>query len=109
MKPLMRPRNNSVIPGYGAKPSELGTDEYITKVAAPIMDAVDQMPAPWRALVNEFGYIQVYGLWKRGLTTQQARETLTAARLHPRPAAPSMPPAPNSHPATASRSTSSPR
>ena len=70
----MRPLNNSVIPGFAAKPSEIGSPEYAERVAKPIMAAIDAMPAEFRALANEFGYIEVYRAWKAGRTLQQIRE-----------------------------------
>jgi hypothetical protein len=33
----MRPLNNSVIPGFGAKHSDIGSPEYAERVAKPIM------------------------------------------------------------------------
>lgn len=73
--PTMRPLNNSAIPGKVAKASELGSDEYSARVATPIMNAVDKMPRDYRELVNEFGYIDVYHAWRRGLSPAQIRQS----------------------------------
>lgn len=70
----MRPLNNSVIPGHAAKAAELGSDEYSARVAGPIMKAVDGLPQSYRELVNEFGYIDVYQAWRRGMTPDQIRQ-----------------------------------
>jgi hypothetical protein len=69
----MRPLNNSVIAGTAAKAAALGSDEYSTKVAMPIMNAVDGLPPAYRELVNEFGYIDVYRAWRSGMTPEQIR------------------------------------
>lgn len=70
----MRPLNNSVIPGFAAKQSQIGSPEYAERVAKPIMSAVDAMPAEFRGLVNEFGYIEVYRAWKAGDTPAMIRK-----------------------------------
>ena len=69
----MRPLNNSAVGSYRAKQSDLGTPEYVDRVAIPIMSAVDAMPREYRELVNEFGYIEVYNAWR-------ARHTPSAIR-----------------------------
>lgn len=70
----MRALNNSEVPGFTAKRAELASEEYSQRVAAPVMDAVDHMPLAYRNLVNEFGYVDVYRAWKRGLTPNQIRQ-----------------------------------
>jgi hypothetical protein len=37
------------------------------------MHAVDAMPAEYRDLVNEFGYIDVYRAWRKGLRPQEVK------------------------------------
>ena len=41
---------------------------YAARVAKPVMAAVDRMPAEWRGLVHEYGYVDVYRAWKRGMS-----------------------------------------
>ena len=50
-----------------------GTLEYKLKVAEPTMAAIDAMPAQWRELVHEFGYIDVYRAWRRGWVPARVR------------------------------------
>lgn len=78
----MRPLNNSVVPGFGAKPAELGSDEYSARVASPIMGAVDKMPKAFRDLVNEFGYIDVYHAWRNGWTPEMVRNRARDGFFH---------------------------
>lgn len=47
-------------------------------VAEPVMQAVDSMPAEFRALVHDFGYVDVYRAWRRGLTAPQIRAAAEA-------------------------------
>lgn len=42
-------------------------------VAEPVMDAVDSMPPEFRALVHDFGYVDVYRAWRRGMAPAQIR------------------------------------
>ena len=58
--------------------AEPGSPEYQTKVAQPVMAAVDGMAPEWRALVHEFGYVETYQLWKRRsmVTVDEARRQL---------------------------------
>lgn len=51
-----------------------GTDSYTELVAEPTMRAVDGMPEPYRRLIHEFGYVDVYRAWKRGMSPQRIRE-----------------------------------
>lgn len=32
------------------------------------MQTVDKLPDEWRRLVNEYGYIETYKAWKRGMS-----------------------------------------
>lgn len=70
----MLARNNSEVPGFTAKRAEIGSEEYTARVAAPVMDAIDHMPKAYRELVNEFGYVDVYRAWRRGLTPTMIRD-----------------------------------
>lgn len=70
----MRALNNSEIPGFTAKQADLASEEYTKRVASPVMDAIDHMPKAYRELVNEFGYVDVYRAWRRGLTPNQIRQ-----------------------------------
>lgn len=45
----------------------LTPNAYRERMAGPIMDTIDAMPAPYRALVNEIGYIEVYRAWRSGM------------------------------------------
>lgn len=46
---------------------------YRDRVAVPTMKAVDGMPAPYRALVHEYGYVDVYRAWKRGWSVERIK------------------------------------
>jgi len=78
----MRCLNNSEVPGYTAKRADIASDEYTTRVASPVMDAIDHMPKAYRDLVNEYGYVDVYRAWKRGWTPQQIRQRATNGTFH---------------------------
>jgi len=70
----MRCLNNSEVPGYTAKRADIASNEYSERVASAVMDAVDKMPVAYRELVNEYGYVDVYRAWKRGLTPAQIKQ-----------------------------------
>ena len=53
--------------------AEPGDADYPARVAKPVMDAVDGMPKDFRALVHEFGYVDVYRAWRRGWTVDMIR------------------------------------
>lgn len=78
----MRPLNNSAVAGFAPKHSELGTDEYIERVASPVMQAIDAMPKAYRECVNEFGYVDVYRAWKRGWTPAMIRQRASGGAFH---------------------------
>lgn len=78
----MRALNNTAIPGYAPRASDLGSPEYAERVAQPTMDAVDGMPAAYRALVNEFGYIDVYRAWRRGWSPERIRAASKDGAFH---------------------------
>lgn len=63
----MRCLNNSNTEAFRAKAAELGSAEYTERVAGPVMSAIDAMPPAYRALVNEFGYVDVYLAWRKGV------------------------------------------
>lgn len=69
----MRCLNNSEVPGFTAKKAELASPEYSNHVASPVMGAVDTMPAAFRELVNEFGYVDVYRAWRKGWSVEAIR------------------------------------
>ena len=54
---------------------------YKPRVAEPVMQAVDSMPAVWRALVHEFGYVDVYRAWRRGWTPGDVRRHAVDGRF----------------------------
>jgi hypothetical protein len=70
----MRCLNNSNVPGFTAKAVDIASPEYTERVAGPVMNAVDTMPRAYRELVNEFGYVDVYRAWRRGLTPQAIKD-----------------------------------
>jgi hypothetical protein len=78
---VMLARNNSEIPGYTAKRAEIASPEYRKRVAAPVMNAVDAMPAVYRELVNEFGYVDVYRAWRKGWTPKEIRGRVRNGRF----------------------------
>lgn len=69
----MRARNNSESEGYRAK-ADLESPEYGEKVARPVMDAIDAMHPAYRELVNDYGYIDVYRAWRRGMPPEVIRD-----------------------------------
>ncbi len=70
---MMRARNNSSVEGFTPKASDHASDEYAALVAVPTMRAIDGMPSEYRALVQEFGYIDVYRAWRQGWSCAQIR------------------------------------
>lgn len=68
----MRALSNSAIGSFVAKDVP-ESDLYAERTAAPVMEAIDAMPAEYRALVNEFGYIDVYRAWRRGMSPAHIR------------------------------------
>ena len=58
--------------GFRAK-AEPGTDAFKTKVAEPVMQAVDKMPPIWRSLVHDFGYVHVYRAMMFKMDPRQVR------------------------------------
>lgn len=72
MPSMMLARSNSDVGSYRAKepPDSL---QYRERVAIPIMNAVDDMPAQYRALVHEFGYVDVYRAWQQDWTPAQIK------------------------------------
>lgn len=69
----MRARSNSEAAGYQAK-VDLESPEYGERVARPTMAAIEAMPPVWRALVNDYGYIDVYRAWRRGMPPEVIRD-----------------------------------
>jgi hypothetical protein len=70
----MRALNNSTIAGFAPRATDHSSPEYAERVAQPTMSAIDAMPREYRALVNEFGYIDVYRAWRRGITPESIRQ-----------------------------------
>ena len=62
--------------GFRAK-AEPGSPEYKEFVAEPIMRAIDAMPPEFRALVHEFGYVEVYVEYRRGYSPAAIRARLS--------------------------------
>lgn len=50
---------------------------YKQRVAEPVMNAVDAMPKAYRELVHEFGYIDVYRAWRKGVSPDFIRSMAT--------------------------------
>jgi len=69
----MRCLNNSNTAAFSAKKADIASPEYAVRVAAPVMEAIDRMPAAYRALVNEFGYVDVYRAWRADWQPAQIR------------------------------------
>jgi hypothetical protein len=69
----MRALSNSNTAGFTAKRADLASEDYAKRAAIPIMDAVDRMPPAWRALVNTYGYVDVYRAWRADWQPQQVR------------------------------------
>jgi len=69
----MRCLNNSNTAAFSAKKADIASPEYAASVAAPVMEAIDRMPAAYRALVNEFGYVDVYRAWRADWQPSQIR------------------------------------
>jgi hypothetical protein len=78
----MRCLSNSNVESHSAKRVDIASDEYTTRVASPVMDAVDHMPQAYRELVNEYGYVDVYRAWKRGWTPAQIRQRAVNGTFH---------------------------
>lgn len=78
----MRCLNNSEVAGYTAKRADIASDEYTDRVASPMMDAVDHMPKAYREMVNEYGYVDVYRAWKRGITPAQIKQRAVNGAFH---------------------------
>ncbi len=68
---------DSTVGGFTAKASA-DDPAYKASVAEPVMKAIDGMPKPYRLLVHEFGYIDVYRAWRRGLSPLEIREKAAA-------------------------------
>lgn len=72
----MRATDSNTI-GFAAKES---ADDplYRDRVAVPVMTAVDGMPKEYRELVHEFGYVDVYRAWRRGMQPSIIRQRAAA-------------------------------
>lgn len=68
-----RHAHDSDIAGRYLAKAQPGDEKYQDTVALPIMTAVDSMPAPFRALVHDFGYVDVYRAWRKGWTALTIR------------------------------------
>lgn len=64
-------RSNSAIPGFVCQAEPL-TDKY-KRMAEITMQAVEDMPAEWQELVQEFGYIDVYRAWRKRWSPEDVR------------------------------------
>ncbi len=73
----MRCLNNSNTTEFTAKAVDIASPEYTERVAAPVMRAIDTMPKVYRELVNEFGYVDVYRAWRKGLSPNAIRSRAT--------------------------------
>lgn len=73
----MRHVSDSSRPAFAAK-AEPGTAEYKARVAEPTMGAVDSLPPAYRQLVHEFGYIDVYRAWRKGMAPTSIRSAALA-------------------------------
>ncbi len=97
---VRRPAPFRVPLGYGSAPkpietgwsnSDVGTfraratpdsPDYKPKVAEPVMQAIDELPAEYRALIHEFDYVDVYRAWKRGWSTGEIRVAARDGTFH---------------------------
>ena len=70
-------RNNSAIPGFHQRGSA-DSETYREGTAVPTMQAVDALPAPVRAAVNEHGYVDVWRAWRRGWPVERIRAVAQA-------------------------------
>lgn len=61
--------NNSSTEQYAIKPSD-GPDGY-KRLAEATMAAIDAMPKAYQDAVNQFGYVDVYRAWKRGIPVSE--------------------------------------
>jgi hypothetical protein len=64
-----------------------GSPDYKTKVAEPVMAAIDGLPKAYRTLIHELDYVDVYRTWRAGASPQQimafaARRRLRLRGLH---------------------------
>ena len=76
----MRARNNSEIEGFTAK-ADLESPAYKSRVSQPVMEAIDALPQAYRALINEFGYIEVYLAWRDCRTPAQIEQEFRERRV----------------------------
>lgn len=65
-------RNNSQTADFTPRGS-LGSEEYKRRTAEPTMEAILGMPEAYRNLVDEFGYIDIYRAWRRGMHPDMIR------------------------------------
>jgi hypothetical protein len=77
---ISRRHSDSANGQFTAK-AEPGTDAYRDRVAVPVMKAVDGLPEEWRALVHEFGYVEVYVAYVNGWTPEMVRNAAKEGRL----------------------------
>lgn len=70
---LRRHRNDTEGSAYSAK-VEPGHPDYKVKVAEPTMEAVDGLPAEWRAILREHGYVDVFRAFKRRWPPSRVKE-----------------------------------
>lgn len=47
--------------------------DYKARVAEPTMAAIDDMPKPYRELVHDYGYVDVFRAWRRGRRPEMIR------------------------------------
>lgn len=76
----MKARSNSNTATQTAK-ADPASREYREKVAVPTMEAVDRMPAEYRALVNEFGYVEIYQAWRARMKPEAIRRNFKGKSL----------------------------
>jgi len=74
--------NNSNVPGFTAKAVDIASPEYTERVAGPVMNAVDTMPRAYRELVNEYGYVDVYRAWRKGMSPQAIKDRSRDGTFH---------------------------
>jgi hypothetical protein len=71
-------RNNSAIPGFHQRGSA-DSEAYREGTAVPTMQAIDALPKPIVAVINECGYIDTFRAWRRGWPAERIR---AVARAH---------------------------
>ena len=65
--------NDSGVSGFTPRADARDPEQYKRQVAEPTMRAVDALPPAYRALVHEFGYVDIYRAYLRRMTPEKIR------------------------------------